>query len=182
MKTDAQLIDAARRDPGAFAELYLRHAAAVDAFLRARAPGPEASELTSETFARAALSLRRFRNEAGGSALPWLYGIARNLLHTYYERSRVETRARKRLGVTIRQYDLETDEFGDRIDAERIAPALHAALGTLPAAQRRAVELRIVDELPYAEVARSLGCSPVAARIRVSRALGALSRIMEGAL
>ena len=69
-----------------------------------------------------------------------------------------------------------------RIDAERVAPALHAALGTLPAAQRRAVELRVLDELPYAEVGRSLGCSPLAARIKVSRALGALSRIMEGAV
>ena len=182
MKTDAQLIATARRDPGAFAELYRRHARAIDAFLRARAPGQDASELTAETFARAALSLRRFRDEADGSALPWLYGIARNLLRDYYERSRVETRARKRLGMPLRHYDLGIDEAGARIDAERIAPALHAALGTLPAAQRRAVELRVVDELPYADIARSLGCSPVAARIRVSRALGALSRIMEGAV
>jgi RNA polymerase sigma-70 factor (ECF subfamily) len=182
MKTDAQLIAAARRDPGAFAELYERHARAIDSFLRARAPGQEASELTAETFARAALSLRRFRDEAGGSALPWLYGIARNLLRDYYERARVETRARERLGMPIQHYDLGIDEAGERIDAQRVAPALRAALGTLPAAQRRAVELRVLDELPYAEVGRSLGCSPLAARIKVSRALGALSRIMEGAV
>ena len=145
-------------------------------------PGQEASELTAETFARAALSLRRFRDEAGGSALPWLYGIARNLLRDYYERSRVETRARERLGMPLQHYDLGIEEAGARIDAERVAPALHAALGTLPEAQRRAVELRVLDELPYAEVGRSLGCSPLAARIKVSRALGALSRIMEGAV
>src|SRR6185503_368836 len=99
--------------------------------------------------ARAALSLRRFRDEAGGSALPWLYGIARNLIRDYYERSRVETRARERLGMPLQHYDLGIEEAGARIDAERVAPALHAALGTLPAAQRRAVELRVLDELPY---------------------------------
>ena len=181
MRTDAQLIEAARRDPAAFAELYRRHAGRIDVFLRARAPGQDASELTAETFARAALSLRRFRDQADGSALPWLYGIARNLLRAYYEHSSVETRARERLGIPIRHYELETDEAGERIDAERAAPALRAALGSLPAAQRHALELRVLEELPYADIARSLGCSPVAARIRVSRALGALSRIMEGA-
>ena len=78
--------------------------------------------------------------------------------------------------MPLQHYDLGIEEAGARIDAERVAPALHAALGTLPPAQRRAVELRVLDELPYAEVGRSLGCSPLAARIKVSRALGALSR------
>ena len=183
MKTDAQLIQTARqRSPRVRGALPPPRPGDRLVPARARAPGQEASELTAETFARAALSLRRFRDESGGSALPWLYGIARNLLRDYYERSRVETRARERLGMPLQHYDLGIEEAGARIDAERVAPALHAALGTLPAAQRRAVELRVLDELPYAEVGRSLGCSPLAARIKVSRALGALSRIMEGAV
>ena len=41
-------------------------------------------------------------------------------------------------------------------------------------------ELRIVRALSYREVAGSLGCSEVAARIRVARGLGSLSRLLKG--
>jgi RNA polymerase sigma-70 factor (ECF subfamily) len=181
MKTDADLIRAARSDPDAFGELFRRHATAVEAFFRTRAPDSVAGELTAETFAQAALSLRRFRDEAGGSALPWLYGIARNLLRRYHDRQRVDTSARRRLGLSLHSYELDLDAANDRVDAGRLAPSLAAALETLPPSQRQAVELRVVDELPYAEVAGSLGCSEVAARIRVARALGTLSRLVKGA-
>lgn len=86
-KTDAELIRAARTDPAAFAELYRRHAGTIDRYLRSRADSGAASELVAETFAQAALSLRRFRDERQGSALPWLYGIAANLVRTYHERN-----------------------------------------------------------------------------------------------
>jgi RNA polymerase sigma factor (sigma-70 family) len=180
MKSDAELIDAARNDPDAFGDIYRRHVHAVHRFLWSRAPQQAASELTAETFAQAALSLGRFRNEADGSALPWLYGIARNLLRRYLERERVDTAARKRLGMPLRTYDLDVDATNQRLDAERAAPALTAALDSLPANQRQALELRVVWELSYRQVAGFLGCSEVAARIRVTRALGTLSRALEG--
>ena len=52
-----------------------------------------------------------------------------------------------------------------------LTPLLHHAVRALPAEQRRALELRIVHELPYEAVAGRLGCSQNAARLRVSRAL-----------
>lgn len=179
---DAELIQAARDDTEAFAELYRRHVVTLHGFFRSRAPGQAAGELTAETFAQAALSLHRFRDEAGGTALPWLYGIARNLLRRYHWRERVETRARERLGMPVRSYELDVEAANERLDAQRVAAALAEALGALPLTQRQAIELRIVDELPYQEVASSLGCSEVAARIRVTRALGTLSRKLKGAL
>ena len=182
MQSDCDLIQAARDNADAFGELYSRHVQAVHAFFRARAPQPAAGELTAETFAQAALSLHRFRDEAGGTALPWLYGIARNLLRRYHVREQVETRARERLGMPIRSYELDLEAANERLDAERLAPALSAALDSLPLTQRQALELRVVGELPYQEVASSLGCSELAARIRVSRALGTLSRVLKGAL
>jgi RNA polymerase sigma-70 factor (ECF subfamily) len=102
-------------------------------------------------------------------------------------RKQVEKKARERLGMPIRSYELDLEVANERLDAERLAPALSAALDSLPASQREAVELRVVGELPYQGVASSLGCSEVAARIRVTRALGVLSRALnltrrEGAL
>ncbi len=182
MQTDAKLIHAARSDPAAFAELYSRHARTIDRYVRSRVDAGAASELVAETFAQAALSLRRFRDDKQGSALPWLYGIAGNLVRTYHERRRVETRARERLGIPARSYELDLDESHARMDAERLASSLGQALDGLPQSQRRALERRVIDDLPFAEVALALGCSEVAARIRVSRALGTLSRRMKGAL
>jgi RNA polymerase sigma-70 factor (ECF subfamily) len=181
MKTDAQLIRDATADPDALAELYARHARTVYAVVRRRAGDAVAADLTAETFAQAALSLRRFRDEAGGSAVPWLLGIAANLTRSYHERQRVETRARARLGMPVGSYELDADDAAERLDAERLAPALAAALESLPDGQREALERRVIDGLSYDELATSLGCSEVAARLRVLRARGSLRRTLKGA-
>ena len=179
MKTDAQLIHEARKDADAFGELYRRHATAIHAFLRSRSPAPVALELTAETFAQAALSVGRFRDRANGSAAPWLHGIAKNLLRRYLEWQRIDSRARERLGVE-RPAD-EMERVDERVTADLLRPELTLALASLPREQRDAVGLRVVEELPYAQVATRLGCSELAARLRVSRALGAMARMMEGA-
>ena len=180
MKTDAQLIEEARRDSDAFGELYRRHAQAIASWFRARTPDRIVGELAAETFAQAALSLHRFRDEADGSAAPWLYGIARNILRRSLERERIEESARRRLGMPICSYEGDLEAVDERVDSERLGPALHAALAELPRNQRDALELRIVRTLSYDEAARSLGCSPLAARVRVTRALSSLSRLLKG--
>ena len=48
----------------------------------------------------------------------------------------------------------------------------------LPPGQREAVELRVVEERGYGEIALELGCTETAARIRVMRALGRLARLV----
>jgi RNA polymerase sigma factor (sigma-70 family) len=180
MKTDAHLIREARRDPEALGALYRRHAARVHSWLTGQVGQHVASELVAETFAQAALSLRRFRDPGDGSALPWLFGIAKNLLRRYYERERVDRSARARLGMRERVDDPNLGRVEERDRAERMRPSLAAALATLPPGQRRALELRVIEELPYAQVASSLSCSEVAARIRVTRALGSLSARLKG--
>jgi RNA polymerase sigma factor (sigma-70 family) len=175
MQSDVQLIRQARTDPEAFAQLYGRHVGAIHAWLAARTPPRIAVELTAETFAQAAISLTRFRDRANGSAAPWLYGIAKNLLRRYVEKERIETRARQRLGVEVRDYD-EFDRVEERAFAEQVRPQLALALADLPAGQREAVQLHVVEELSYATVAHRLGCSEVAVRLRVMRGLNRLAR------
>ena len=181
MKTDAQLIREARGNASALDELYRRHAPGVHAWLRARAGEEIAVELTAETFAQAALSLRRFRDEADGSARPWLRGIARNLLRGSFERQRLETAARRRLGMSVPTSD-DFDAVDERERADRLRRALADALASLPADQRAALELRVVGDLAYRDVASSLQISEVAARLRVRRALASLSRLLRGAV
>jgi len=176
-RTDADLLRAAQSDPQAFREFYERYAVRVRAWFH-RHTGSESAalDLTAETFAQAWHSLRRFRDLADGSGAPWLFGIARNLLRQYHKHDRVETAARTRLGLPLAF--AESEEFervDDRVAAAAMAPALTVAVDGLPPEQRRALELRVLEQLPYEEVAGRLGCSENAARLRVSRALRALT-------
>ena len=172
--SDAELIRAAGADAAAFGLLYERHALRVHKWNRRRLEWA-ASDLTAETFAQAWLVRDRFRDEHDGSALPWLLGIARNVLRETIRRDRVETRARERLGLPL---DLAAEEGYAKVE-ERLSPrlALAAALDDLPEHEREALELRVVGELPYDEVAERLAIRPAAARLRVSRALRRLAHV-----
>jgi RNA polymerase sigma-70 factor (ECF subfamily) len=183
MTTDAELMRAARNDPVPFGELYDRYAMAVDAWFRRQGASPaDAADLTAETFAQAWRGRRRFCDERSGSAAPWLYGIAHNLLCRYWHRHRVETTARQRLGVPLTGYTpTEYDEADARVSAAMLGPDVLRAVGHLPPDQRRALELRVISQLRYDEIASSLDCTPRAARMRVSRALRTLNCRLEGA-
>jgi RNA polymerase sigma-70 factor, ECF subfamily len=171
-RTDASLVRAAVTEPSAFSELYARHVEAVYRWFQRRIDWA-ASDLTAETFARAWLVRARFRDERNGSALPWLLGIAANLLADTVRRDRVETRARERLGLPL---DLAADDGYAEVE-KRLSPrlALERCLGSLPEHERSALELRVLDELSYAQVAKRLAIRPAAARLRVSRALRRLA-------
>jgi RNA polymerase sigma factor (sigma-70 family) len=171
-RSDAILLREAGRDPAAFSVLYARHVDAVHGWLRRRIEWA-AADLTAETFARAWLVRSRFHDSRDGSALPWLLGIASNLLADAARHDRIETRARERLGLPVNL----ADEDGYAEVDQRLSPRLALARNfeSLPAHERDALDLRIVQELSYDEVGSRLGIRPAAARLRVSRALRRLS-------
>jgi RNA polymerase sigma factor (sigma-70 family) len=178
-QSDAELLRRARTDDTAFRVVYDRHAAGVFRFLDARCDEREtALDLTSEVFARAWLHRRRFRDEVGGSALPWLLGIARNVLRSSLERRRVESEARRRLGLEYRDLAVEPDA-GWLLDGDG---AIEAALERLPSTERDAIALRVVESLSYRDVAARLDCSEAAARVRVHRGLSKLRAILKEAV
>jgi RNA polymerase sigma factor (sigma-70 family) len=182
-KNDAELLRAARQDPEAFREFYGRYAVWIHSwFVRHTGSEPASLDLTAETFAQAWHSARRFRDLADGSGAPWLFGIARNLLRQYHKHNRIESAARERMGLQVAAAECEDYERVDeRSEANALAPLVRHALRALPTDQRRAVVLRIVHQLPYDAVASRLGCSQNAARLRVSRALRALTTQIRSA-
>jgi RNA polymerase sigma-70 factor (ECF subfamily) len=104
----------------------------------------------------------------------FLYGIARNLARGWRRRGRVDHAARTRLHMPVRDPADYISEVEERAVAHMLAPRLARAVRALPGDQRAAVELRIVEELSYGEVASRLGCSEPAARQRVARGLRTL--------
>jgi RNA polymerase sigma-70 factor, ECF subfamily len=169
--SDAELMRAARTDATAFRELYDRYAERVYRFHLGRSRSSDAAhDLTAETFAQAWLGRLRFRDEAGGSAGPWLFAIARHVLSATVRRGRLERAACIRLGILER---LDREPAAAEPDDSWLE-GLDEALAALPETQLDAIRLRFVEDLPYDELAESLGTSPQAARVRVHRGLAAL--------
>jgi RNA polymerase sigma-70 factor (ECF subfamily) len=75
--------------------------------------------------------------------------------------------------------ELAADEGYAAVEERLSQPELAAALRRLSDGERRALELRVVDELDYDGVARELDIRPDAARLRVSRALRRLALSTE---
>jgi RNA polymerase sigma-70 factor (ECF subfamily) len=139
-------------------------------FLRRTRDRDAAYDLTAETFAQAWFSRARYRDEANGSAGPWLFAIARHVLAQAVRRKRLERAACERLGLMER---LDREPATAEPDAGWL-DGLDEAFEELPAGQRRALELRVLADLDYDGVAAGLGTSRGAARVRVNRALAAL--------
>jgi RNA polymerase sigma factor (sigma-70 family) len=172
---DETLLAASAREPAAFGAFYRRHEERILRWFLVRAGDAEvAADLTAETFAAALAGAGRFRPRKG-SGEAWLYGIARNTLAMSRRRGRVESRARRRLGLPPLEL---TDELVERIEA--LGTTALELVEALPADQRQAVRARVVEEREYADIAKDLRCSEAVVRKRVSRGLASLRTSMEG--
>ncbi len=178
--TDAELLTASGADPAAFVEVYRRHAEDLLRYFARRTLDPEsAAELTAETFAEAYASRASYR-DTGANGVAWLYGIARHQLGRYFRHGRVDARARARLALPPRALPPEDFErIEDLIDFAPIRTALAEALETLGESQREALRLRVIDGLPYPDVAARLHCGEAVARQRVSRGLRRLALVLQ---
>lgn len=165
-------------DRSGFLRLYDRHAGELLVFFTRRTLDVEiARDLWAETFAQAYAGRRRCRAGDAAQAASWLYGIAYRQLALYHRRGHAERRALDRLGLqepAFGEDDLERLVALADVEAQR--DRLARALDDLRPALREAVRLRVVDDLPYRDVAARLGTSEQTARARVSRGLRALQR------
>jgi RNA polymerase sigma-70 factor (ECF subfamily) len=104
---------------------------------------------------------------------------ARRQLALYYRRGYAERRALDRLKLERPPADPGVPaEIERRAGLDVLRADLAAALAQLSPAIRDAVQLRVVDELGYPDVARRLAISEQAARARVSRGLAALAGLL----
>ncbi|MGH2858755.1 MAG: RNA polymerase sigma factor [Solirubrobacteraceae bacterium] len=165
----------------AFMAMYERDAQSVLVFFARRTLDVEvALDLTAETFAQAWRGLPQVRGETQAEFGAWLFTIARRQLGRYLRHGYVERRALRRIGIEVPAVDDDDiAEIERAADLGALRDALGAELRRLSEGQRLALKLRIVDELPYPEVARRLGTSEPTARARVSRGLRALAAALE---
>lgn len=149
--SDADCLARSLNEPKAFEVLFDRHFGAVHRYLHRRAGRDLADELAAETFALA--FERRATCRASDSVLPWLYGIATNLLR---RRRRVERRqldAYARSGVN--DWVAHDDEAA-RVDDSSHGAQLARALAAMKPRERDALLLYAVADLSYEEIAWAL--------------------------
>ena len=142
---------AADGDGDAFERLVVRHHVAVHRYVARRIGVAHAEDAVSETFEvalRRAHSYRPLR----ATALPWLLGIATNVLRRFARQEEAMLRAYARTGID------PAVEAGDTLSVERLGVQreLAGALAALRAEHREVLLLHALGELSNAEIAAAL--------------------------
>ncbi len=132
--SDAEVIRASLDDPGRFGEIFDRHAQAIYRFLGRRVGPDDGGDVLSDVFLAAFESRQRYDTKLP-MALPWLYGIASNLLSKHFRKRASELRALERVAG---QTDLDgtDDAIAALVDAELQVRALAKLLEEHPAPER----------------------------------------------
>jgi RNA polymerase sigma-70 factor, ECF subfamily len=177
VSSDAECLARSLNEPTAFELIFDRHFGAVHRYLHRRAGRDLADELTAETFALA--FSRRESCRASGSVLPWLYGIATNLLHRYRRAERRQLHAYSRSGVD-RSVAYE-DEADARVDGSSLDARLAGALAAMRPRERDALLLYALADLSYEEVALALDVPVGTVRTWLHRARATAQRELAAA-
>ena len=158
-----------------FSELFAATYASVLRFIERRVHPSHAEDIASEVFV---VAWRRFDDVPVelDDARAWLFGVAR---FTLMSGIRGERR-REALAVRIAQHRLGHGDTSD-LDAELLARRLDVerAWARLSARHQEVLALTVWDGLDSPRAARVLGISPVAYRLRLSRARRALRALVE---
>jgi len=152
-------------DPGVdFDEIYVGHAARL-VRLAALLGAEDPEDVTQEAFCRLYAARARVREP---ELVAYLNRIVVNEVRSRARRHRTAVGKRHLLGVS----DVAPAPTGDRT-------AVLAELARLPQRQREALVLRYWLDLPFEQVAESMGVATGTARSQVSRGLQALAIALD---
>lgn len=146
-----------------FAALYEDSYGAIHAYASRRAGWEAADEIAAETFL---VAWRRF-DALPAEPLPWLYGVARNVVLRHHADRGRQRQTRAALEWERRRSPLGAGD-GDA--------GLWEAWEQLSAADREVLALVAWEQLSVADAARALGCSAPVFSVRLHRARRRLER------
>lgn len=165
---DAQLWDRIRTDDAdAFGLLFERHGARIHGYVLRRTGDPQAAEdIVAITFLEA--WRQRGRVELNQpSALPWLYGVAANVLrHQHRSRRRHQAALDRLAHLPERSPALVERQAEAAEDARQVLDQIQA----LPRRERDVLVLSVWEGLSHAEIAVALDTTIGTVKSRLSRA------------
>ncbi|MEU9830773.1 sigma-70 family RNA polymerase sigma factor [Streptosporangium sp. NPDC048047] len=167
---------AADGDAEAFGVIFDRHARAVyNHCFRRTADWSEAEDVTSVVFLEAWRRRKELSPERS-SALPWLLGVANNVLRNRYRARRSHRDAMDRVPAVPAEPD-PADDIAGRIDDEHRMRRVLTAVNRLPLADQEILSLCVWAGLGYEDIAIELGLPVGTVRSRLSRARARLRRL-----
>lgn len=171
-----------RMETGAFERLIDRHESSLFNFAHGILQDTaDAQEVVQDAMLRAHRALTRQYDEARCAALalrPWLLRITRNLC---LNRNRSKMRALEqpldqfddgRLGPFVRSSEAD-------LEHKQEMEALRSAIARVPVEARELIILRFIEELSYADIARTVGGSEASLRGKVFRSLKLVREALE---
>ena len=166
----------------AFEVLVHRYSRLVFRVIRGMVPGAEVEDIGQEAFLRAYRSLGQVQQ--GSSVGPWLARIAVNLCYDYLRRLRWrQERSFSELGsdeTTVLDRLVRDESALGEIDRLFLRDLAEKLLGQLTPQDRAVLLLKEREGMETREVARILGCSEMAVRLRLFRARRALRTLLGG--
>ena len=142
-------------------------------FCLRRLPVSDVNDAVSEAYLVACRKADKIPD--GNEALPWLYGVTRNVVR------QIERANRRRLRLSAKAMREPTKTApGPEMQVIRRAEdeALTASIGRLSLADQEVIYLRSWEDLPVPAISTVLGCSVSAAEKRVARAFKRLEKTL----
>ena len=173
------LVERARHDSRAFAELYRKYVNRVYAFAYRRSGSTQVAEdVTSATFERALRGMPTFEWRAGGFGA-WLFRIAANETTNYYRRQgRASSDKVQRAFQMYVSEAVSGGEF-DRVEKVGSTAVMREAMASLSDRYQEAISLRFLSGLSHDDAARAMGLSKPSMAVTVHRALTALRKVID---
>ena len=169
---ELNMVNAARRDPKAFGELYTLYAEQVFRYLYSRIGNVhETEDTTAQTFLAAFESFDKFRQD--GHFASWLFMIARNKAMDHF-------RQRKNISPIddIKDIPVENDPLARVIQSDQAA-ALSKLIQALPEEDRELLRLRFLAAMSFPEIAHFLHRNEDAVKKSIYRLLARLHSQLE---
>lgn len=183
-KTDEELMSAyVRGDKSAFAEIFKRYAPILHGMTRRQLRSEElARDTVQQTFLHVHRARKDFRE--GARLKPWVFTIATNLVREHFRRTgrRPETSYE-----AVREEAPSVEPSVDPVDLGELQATkldvmrLREAMLKLPESQRLVIELHWIQGHPFPEVAKIVGASTSAVKVRAHRGYQKLRAMVDAA-
>ena len=149
-------------DFAAFEVLYTRHSGRLYEYLKKKVTPEIAQDLLQETFER--LHKSRDKYNAQYPFLPWLFTISRNILLDFYKKAETKVSQASNSSQSLLESIIVTSDEHPTHDFSQ-------ALNILPQNQKRAIELRYLNEWSFEKISQEIKISEENVRQLVSRGI-----------
>ena len=183
MQDDALIRRAAQKDEQAFEQLMLLHQKAVyNICYRMAGNAEDALDLSQEVFLKLWRTLEQYQFDAAFST--WLYRMTQNACIDFLRRQKRQQHA----SLTVSDDEAAGKELSvpdpaplpeDRVIFNEKPEAIRTAMHALPPDFREILELRVVRNLPYEQIAQIMGLPVGTVKSRLARARLQLKKRLE---